>query len=390
LPPERCSSSIEGKPCNPRAFYGSWVGLDREYAGLRLSAAQSQEFFDIPVFITVGIDADYSKERRQGGETLRGDRVSAELARDEDNVAESVNVFLVGNFLLSERYSLVAGARVGEVEFSSKDFYLADGLGSGGVRYSQFSPVIGVTRHVSPSMNVFANYGQGFETPTLAELAYSRVGGDNANSFKSDLKAAKNKQAEAGLKWRPDGTQSVSGTLFWLETQDEIVTDLNVSGRASFKNASGTKRTGGELSWARAWSQQWRSLLAATVIDATYDSGKKIPGIPAHLVFAEVEWAQLRNARALAHGWSAGIELQSIGRRYANDANTLSADPFESVAIRSAYSRTLGSTDLQVFARIDNLLDDKYVGSVIVGNASPFEPSPERNWMLGLKAVTRF
>ncbi|MEN9764544.1 MAG: hypothetical protein RL397_499, partial [Pseudomonadota bacterium] len=97
------------------------------------------------------------------------------------------------------------------------------------------------------------------------------------------------------------------------------------------------------------------------------------------------------NARALAHGWSAGIELQSIGRRYANDANTLSADPFESVAIRSAYSRTVGSTDLQVFARIDNLLDEKYAGSVIVNNnTAPFEPSPERNWMLGLKAVTRF
>jgi iron complex outermembrane receptor protein len=108
------------------------------------------------------------------------------------------------------------------------------------------------------------------------------------------------------------------------------------------------------------------------------------------VVFGEIEWAAVRNARAVPQGWSAGVELQSVGRRYANDTNTLSADPFETVALRAGYSRTLGVTDLQVFARIDNLLDKKYVGSVIVNNASPFEPTPERNWMLGLKAVTRF
>ena len=137
------------------------------------------------------------------------------------------------------------------------------------------------------------------------------------------------------------------------------------------------------------------------MIDATYDtafvagttpiaSGNKIPGIPGHVVFGEIEWAQSRTARSTPQGWSAGIEMQSVGRRYANDTNTLSADPFETVALRTGYSRTMGVTDLQFFARIDNLLDKKYVGSVIVNNASPFEPSPERNWMVGVKAVTRF
>jgi iron complex outermembrane receptor protein len=119
-------------------------------------------------------------------------------------------------------------------------------------------------------------------------------------------------------------------------------------------------------------------------------AGKKIPGIPANVVFGELEWAQARNTRSAVQGWSAGLEAQSVGRRYANDVNTLSADSFETVALRSGYSRTVGATDLRVFARIDNLLDEKYVGSVIVNNTSPFEPSPERNWMVGVKAVTRF
>jgi iron complex outermembrane receptor protein len=139
------------------------------------------------------------------------------------------------------------------------------------------------------------------------------------------------------------------------------------------------------------------------MIDATYETafstnagpvaaGKKMPGIPAHVALVEIEWAQARSTRSQPQGFSAAIEAQSVGKRYSDDANTSSstAESFETIALRSGYSRTIGATDLRVFARIDNLLDEKYVGSVIVNNASPFEPSPERNWMLGLKAVTRF
>lgn len=384
---------------------GQWVGLDRDYYGLGLSASQNQTLAGVPTLFTVGLESDYAKERRQGGNATGGEKSGAPT-RDEDNIAQSSNAFVVGNFLVSERYSVTAGARLGEVRFESRDFIpvtAQNADGSGKVRYSQFSPAVGVTRHVSPNTNVFVNYGRGFETPTLAEVAYasSSAGTTPTSTFNQSIRASKNDQAEFGIKWRPDSGQRLSAVFFWVSSTDEIVTDQSAFGRTSFKNAPKTKRLGAELSWVRNWSDQWRSVFAASVINATYDtafvagttpiaSGTNIPGIPGHVVFGEIEWAESRNARAIPQGWSAGIEIQSVGRRYANDTNTLSADPFETVALRAGYSRNIGVTDLQFFARIDNLLDKKYVGSVIVNNASPFEPSPERNWMFGVKAVTRF
>jgi iron complex outermembrane recepter protein len=384
---------------------GQWVGLDRDYYGLGLSASQNQNVAGVPTLITVGLESDYSKERRQGGNASGGEKSGA-LTRDEDNLAQSSNAFLVGTFLVSERYSVTAGARLGEVSFESRDFIPATAQnadGSGKVRYSQFSPAFGVTRHVGPNTNVFVNYGRGFETPTLAEVAYasSTAGSTPTSTFNQAIRASKNDQAEMGVKWRPDAAQSLSAVFFWVGSTDEIVTDQSASGRTSFKNAPKTRRLGAELSWVRNWSSQWRSVVAASVIDATYNtafaagttaiaSGNKIPGIPGHVVFSEIEWAVARNARAVPQGWAAGFELQSVGRRYANDTNTLSADPFETAALRAGYSRTIDATDIQVFARVDNLLDKKYVGSVIVNNNAPFEPSPERNWMFGVKAVTRF
>ncbi len=382
-----------------------WVGLDRDYYGVGVAISQNRKLADVAFRLTGGLEADYSEERRQGGAATAGEKVPGSLTRNEDNIAQAMNAYLLGTFFFSERYTVTAGARVGEVEFESKDLYVTsmNADGSGKVRYSQVSPVVGVTRHVDPSLNVFVNYGRGFETPTLAEVSYasSSSGTTPTSTFNRTIRSSKNDQAELGVKWRPGRGQSLSATVFWVSTENEIVTDQSAFGRTSFKNAPKTKRTGGEISWNREWSTQWRLLIAATVIDATYETtfmsgtsvvgaGKKIPGIPANVVFGELEWAQARNTRSAVQGWSAGLEAQSVGRRYANDVNTLSADSFETVALRSGYSRTVGATDLRVFARIDNLLDEKYVGSVIVNNASPFEPSPERNWIVGVKAVTRF
>lgn len=379
-----------------------WVGLDRDYVGLGLTASGLLEIGTTPLRITTGLEADFSKERRQGGAASGGEKST--MTRNEDNSAEAVNAFVVGTFFVSEHYTVTAGARLGNVTFESKDFVpvtATDLDGSGKVSYSQFSPVVGVTRHVGPTMNVFANYGRGFETPTLAEVAYASSTSGTLATFNTAIRGSKNDQAELGVKWRPDLNQSLSATVFWVGSSDEIVTDQSSDGRVSFKNAPKTKRLGAEVSWVRSWVPRWRSVLTATLIDATYNTaflsgtttiaaGNKIPGIPGHVFFGELEWAQARNTRAIPLGWSAGAELQSVGQRFANDLNTLRAESFESVAIRAAYSQSYGETDVQVFARVDNVFGEKYVGSVIVNNATPFEPSPERNWTVGVKATAAF
>ena len=44
------------------------------------------------------------------------------------------------------------------------------------------------------------------------------------------------------------------------------------------------------------------------------------------------------------------------------------------------------------FARVDNLFDKRYIGSVIVneGNARYFEPAPTSTWIFGMSASYAF
>jgi iron complex outermembrane recepter protein len=54
-------------------------------------------------------------------------------------------------------------------------------------------------------------------------------------------------------------------------------------------------------------------------------------------------------------------------------------------ALRALHTVPLGAGRLELLARIDNLGDRRYAGSVIVGDANGrfFEPAPGRTWLLG-------
>ena len=57
-----------------------------------------------------------------------------------------------------------------------------------------------------------------------------------------------------------------------------------------------------------------------------------------------------------------------------------------------ALQQAVGRWTLREFARVDNVADRRYAGSVIVneGNGRFFEPAPGRNWLVGLNAAHTF
>lgn len=133
-------------------------------------------------------------------------------------------------------------------------------------------------------------------------------------------------------------------------------------------------------------------------LDATFDStvpaigkvaqipeGNVIPGIAKNQAFIGFSWKP-------EQGFYAGLDTQFMDKVYVNDMN---GDAAESYTIASAYTGyTFHYTDwsLNGFARIDNLFNKQYVGSVIVneGNNRFFEPADGRNWSAGIKLSKQF
>lgn len=398
-----------------RVYYGTrdnlqfqvsntWVGLARNYYGAGLQYNEQIRMGNTPVRWVAGYEFDRSREWRQGGTAAAGAKTGV-VTRNEDNQAENSDLFAQATALLGERFSLVGGVRYSTVRFVSDDYYLSDGNGSGNAVYTAASPVLGGTFHVSDKLNLYANYGKGFETPTLAEVAYrGGAGATPSAQFNPNLNAASSHHYEIGAKWIPALHTRLDMTLFQINSADEIVVSTSNAGRSAYKNAPGTLRTGGELVGSTLFGSHLSAMVAASWIDATFSqaytsstgnvaSGNKLPGIPQHFLFSELLWssspAMAGGKKPAPLGLRAGIELVSAGRLYANDTNTASADGYTVLNLKASHAWPMGRGSLNAYGRIDNAADQRYVGSVIVNQASLqfFEPAPGVNWTLGLRLV---
>lgn len=397
-----------------RAYYGTrenlqyqannaWVGLQRDYYGVGLQYNQQTQIAGRPVSLLAGYDFDYSNESRQGGAATVGERVAGSLTRNENNIAQNSDFFAQANSLVSDRLTLTAGLRASTVRFNSEDAFLADGNGSGSVRYSSINPVVGLTFHASDALNLYANYGKGFETPTLAEVAYTSAGAATSALFNSSLNASESQHYELGAKWLPSASSRLDVTLFQVRATDEIVVASSSNGRTAFKNAPETSRSGIEISGKATLHPQLQATLAGSAINARFSqayannnvdvaSGNKLPGIPESFVFSELLWASVpfdSITKKSQRVTKAGFELTNAGRMFANDTNTACADGYTTLNAKISQGWGVGPAMLTLYGRLDNLTGKRYVGSVIVNQAAGqfYEPAPGRTWSLGLRLV---
>jgi iron complex outermembrane receptor protein len=382
--------AVQASPTHP----GGVIDFDRGYGGVD---ARVQRFFDRAT-LTAGVDVERMEEDRRGYENFVGSRlgVRGALRRDERNTVTATDGYLQLEADLAAPWKLTVGVRASRVEFESADRYLANGDDSGRVTASSINPVAGIVYRATPATSVYAAYGRGFETPTLNELAYRPDGSAGLNSA---LQPARSHNVELGWKWAPAPALGATVALFGVRTEDEIVVLANVGGRASFGNAAATERVGAEASihW-----QPWRELrlqAALASIRATYaepfavcagapcvqptlpvPEGNRLPGVPAQTLFIRADYR--------IQGVDVAAEWRAQSSLPVDDRNTDRAAGYGVVNLSVQRAFTSGAWKLRAFLRIDNVLDQRYIGSVIVneGNGRFFEPAPERTWTVGIDA----
>jgi iron complex outermembrane receptor protein len=210
--------------------------------------------------------------------------------------------------------------------------------------------------------------------------------------FNFGLSPARSEHLETGVKALVGNSSRVNLALFQVKTDDELVVLASSGGRTSYQNAGKTLRQGVELAFDTAWRRDLTSRFAFTMLRAIYDegfasttpvdAGNTMPGIPRTSAFGDLAWKP-------APGVTAAIEGIYRSRTYVNDANTATPAPSYAIAnVRVSAEQKAGPWRFTEFARIDNLFDRNYIGSVIVGdgNGRYYEPAPGRNGMVGVNA----
>ena len=385
---------------NPR-HPGGVIDLDRDYSGVDARLAWRWE----QASLIAGVATEQQNEDRRGFQNFQGSGadqmlgVTGALRRDESNSVRSSDLYMQGEVELAPHWLATLGVRSGRLRVETEDHYLANGNDSGRLSYGYTTPVLALQWLPSPAWNLYVSAGQGFESPTLNELAYRPDGG---TGFNTSLQPQTSRQIELGAKWRDDALGlAIEAALFRADTDDEIGVLTNAGGRSTFQNVGSTRRSGAELGLRWQPHADWRAQLALTSLDATYQdsfqtcggvpctrpedrvtvpAGNKIAGTMAQSAFASLAW------RALP-GTELAFELRYQGEMPVNDRNSDFSPSATLAALRLSHSIPLGPGTLSVLARLDNLTNKTYAGAVIVNEANGrwFETAAGRTALLALR-----
>lgn len=256
--------------------------------------------------------------------------------------------------LFDDSIMVTLGARFQTIKTASFDYNSGEALS----RYDESSvtPVAGVVYKPNDTVSLYANYSEGL---VPGDVAPSQSGGEPVDNAGEVLDPFRSEQFEAGLKL---DMGKIGGAVSAYSTQkpSAIITE-NV-----FSSDGEQRNRGVEVSVFGLPHPDVKMLGGLTLVQAEQtntqgglNEGKDVVGVPELQANINVEW----NVAAVP-----GLTLDARGiytsEQYADAANTYEVDSSHRMDIGARYTMMLGSTDLTLQARLENVFDNNYWASV--------------------------
>ena len=376
------------------AHSGGVVDLDRSFGGLAV-----RYFHDLAQNLRFSLGGEYEQmsEHRRGYVNNLG--VQGALKRDEEDTVASTGLYAQAEWKFADRWTAHGGLRSSHVSFRTEDHFIVPGNpdDSGQKSYDATTPVLGLLFRPNERTTFYGTFGRGFETPTFAELANVNP---PATGLNFGLEASRSRHLEAGVKAILPAGLRLNAAVFSVVTENEIVVDQSSGGRSTFRNAAHTDREGVEIGAETLGGGPWGARVAYTYLDAvfresfntvtgtpavsvTVPAGSQLPGVPKNVLYGEVRYQKERFYARLEGLYKARVPV--------NDQNSEFADAYATLNFVFGLMQGSARWSISEFVRVDNLTDKNYIGSVVVNDANNryYEPSPPRNYTIGLQAAFR-
>jgi iron complex outermembrane recepter protein len=376
----------------------AYITIDRGAGGVRMTATPpfASGAGHPAIRLTAGVDLQWQRDNRRefsyqvpNAALTTPDNSPDTLVRSQIERVAELGPFLQAGVDLGPRWTATAGLRYDRVRFAVTDRLLSDGVDNSGSRtFAAASGSIGVAYSTGPGFTLYANSGSSFETPTTTELNNQPPPG--GGGFNPDLAPQRAWSSEVGGRGTTrDGRLGWNVAVFQANVRDELIgfEDSLVPGRRYFRNAARARHSGVEAGATFDVTARVRLALTWTYADyrftsyrvASYDlSGKAIPGVPRH-------WVHL-SARAhpafLPGAWGE-LETTHSSGTFVDDTLTTRVAPWWTANVRVGWKG--------LFVGVNNVLDQEYIGSVVINAARGryYEPAAGRNLYAGWALQTR-
>ena len=359
---------------------GGEVALQRQFSGVNgdFRLLRSDTFQ-----LRLGASVVQSQDDRQGYVNNFGQR--GELRRQQTDSANNKDVFSRFSWQPLQDFQLEGGWRYSQLKLAIEDQFInaENPDDSGTKRFYNQAIALGLNYRISNGISAFFSAAEGFESPTLAEIAY-RSDGSGVNLT---LDASTNRQWESGIKWQQRSAAG-SGSVSWFNvtTDNELLVDTAIGGRTSYRNAARTQRHGLEIQLRWRPNDYWQHQLSGHYVSATFSTddlnGNSLPGVAKHQWHWQLAYRPWQDATQLS------LHSQYRSKVYLNDANDAQTPGAVTFSLSAQHSQQLSKLTLDYWLALDNIADKAYVGSVIVNqsNGRAIEPAPGRQLSAGITA----
>ena len=308
-----------------------------------------------------------------------------------DEQATAVGVYALEELAFGNNLTFTAGARYDNIRFKQQNKLRKDQTKPR--KFTRVTPKLGLTYRINPNLSTYANFSESFEAPVIGQLR---------NSPSPDGEFVTNQVVKPlSIQTYEIGTRGVVGrgsfelALFNQKLRDQQV-NVNfvrvapLTGQfAALVNAAEVKQKGVEAgakfavtsALALAGTYTYSDFRFERYVAGTNDfGGNELPGIPKHNGFLELRYKDAR-------GLTGGIEYQSVGKFFLNDANLVENPAYQLVNLRAGWARQLGRAEFAPFVAVNNLFSEEYSSQpqINAGAGRFFNPLPGINYSAGLK-----
>ncbi|HZH87502.1 MAG TPA: TonB-dependent receptor [Brumimicrobium sp.] len=316
-------------------------------------------------------------------------------AKDElDNIQASF--FYRANVNLFRRWTIEASIGLNQAIINYATLYPATTDSDGQINFGNiFMPRVATSYLLSKTLAVRGSISKGYSPPTIAEVRSS------GNTINTNLNAETGINYEIGMRWETSNRRLIADvSAYNYNMNNGIVRQLNENGADYYLNAGEMNQSGIETAiWASLLPPKSERFIRALDLNTAltynhYRFGKytvKTDDFSHNKVTAVPDWIW---SNTLSFTFSKKIGLNILHNFTSsmplNDANTVFSDQFHLIQLKGTWVWEVSSLlQIQFFAGVDNLLDEKYsLGNDInaFGNRY-FNPAAGRNYFGGLKLM---
>ena len=314
------------------------------------------------------------------------------LQTDAATRSRYLGVFVADTLHIAPLWTLTLSGR-----YNNAEIHIADRTGeapllNGDHSYSRFNPAVGLNFNPTSRLTAYISYNEGTRAPTAVELTCADPDAPCKlpNDFLADppLNQVVSKTAEIGARGTGGKIWHWSAAVYQTYLHDDIQFISSGAGAGAtnagfFANIGTTRRQGAELS-LEARTTPVSVAVRYSYLDATFQSafsenspanstadadgaiqvtpGNFIPGNPRHVFKLRVDYA-------VTQSFSLGGNLLASAGVYARgDENNQDVNgKLPGYALVNLDARLRTTAALEVFARVNNVLDRRYANFGVVG-----------------------